>query len=62
MNLPTSENEGWKTVSEGEQVVQVRKVGEGLFMMRQGADGTAIAITEQQLSAYLERLTRSRQN
>lgn len=50
--LPQSESEGWKTIHD----IQVRKVGEGLFMMRQGAEGTAVAMTVQQLEKYFERV------
>ena len=58
-DLPQSQDEGWKTIGGA---VQVRKVSEGLFMMRQGVEGTAVAVTEEQLEAYLSRLTQKRQN
>ncbi|MCC6808978.1 MAG: hypothetical protein IT381_16235 [Deltaproteobacteria bacterium] len=58
-DLPESESEGWKTIDES---VQVRRVGVDLFMMRQGADGTAVAITTAKLEQYLARLTKNRQN
>lgn len=56
--LPTSESEGWKTINE----IQVRKVAEGLFMMRQGAEGTAVAMTSDQLERYFERSKKPRPN
>ena len=31
-------------------------------MMRQGAEGTAVAVTEQQLEQYVARLAKKRQN
>ncbi len=58
-DLPQSQDEGWKKIGE---VVQVRKVSDGLFMMRQGAEGTAVAVTAQQLENYLARLTDKRRN
>jgi hypothetical protein len=57
-DLPASESEGWKTVHE----VQVRKVGDGLFMMRQSAEGTAVAMTSQQLEKFFEREDKKRIN
>jgi len=37
--------------------LQIRKVAEGVYMLRQGPDGTAIAITDHQLALLLKKST-----
>jgi hypothetical protein len=55
-DIPVHENEGWKSVAESASgVVQVRKLAQGVYMLRHGIDGTAVALTEAQLAILLER-------
>lgn len=53
--LPVSEHQGWTTLfgSADDDAIQVRKIADRLYLLRQGREGTAIAVTRTQIEAMM---------